>query len=236
MAGENETFTKEQVDALIAERIAAETEGLKRSQKELLAEKKAAQAKLAALPEGFDPEEFKALKAEKEARERKKATDEGDFKSLEAQLVTKYETQIQAEQAEKKRYAAAMERHLVDSALAQELAKHSDSPKLLMPHLRSHLKVMEVDGEFVARIVDAAGNVRIGKGQGSSPMTIAEFAEEARSNAEYGPLFRGSGSSGGGASKSASSAGGQSVIPAGDNVAFIANVDNIAKGKAKVAA
>lgn len=227
--------SEEAFNAAVAERIAAETAGLKTNKDEVLKELKAARAKLAAY-DGVDPEEHKRLKTAAEEAERKKAAAEGDFKSLEQQLVTKYEKQIAAEQAEKARYAKAMEQHLIDAAIAQELAKHSDTPKLLMPHLKAQVKVQEVDGEFVARVVDAQGTVRIGKGQGSSPMSIAELVEEMKTSDEFAPAFRGSGSSGGGASKSSGSAAGARVVPAGDNAAFLANLDGIAKGTTKVAA
>lgn len=227
--------SEEAFNAAVAERLAAETDGLKKSQRELLAEAKAAKAKLAAY-DGVDPEEFKRLKTAAEEAERKKAAAEGDFKSLEAQLVSKYEKQIEQERAEKSRYASAMEQHLIDAAIATELAKHSDTPRLLMPHLKSQVKVLEADGQFHARVVDAQGTVRIGKGQGSSPMSIAELVEEMKSIPEYAPAFRGSGSSGGGASKSSGSAAGQRVIQADDNAAFIANLEGIAKGTTKVAA
>lgn len=226
--------SQEAFDAAVAERLAAETDGLKKSQRELLAEAKAAKAKLAAY-DGVDPEEFKKLKTAAEEAERNKLTAAGDFKSLEAQLVTKYEGLIEKERTEKSRYATAMETHLIDAAIATELAKHSDTPRLLMPHMKTQVKVMEQDGQFVARVVDAAGNVRIGKGQGASPMSIAELVDEMKTSTEYAPAFRGTGSSGGGASRSAGGASGARVIPAGDNAALIANLEGVAKGTTQVA-
>ncbi len=226
--------SEEAFNAAVAERLAAETDGLKKSQRELLGEVKKAKDALKNY-DGVDPEEFKRLKTAAEEAEKKKLAAEGDFKSLEAQLVGKYEKQIEDERAKASRYASTMEQHLIDAAIATELAKHSDTPRLLMPHMKAQMKVMEVDGQFVARVVDAAGTVRIGKGQGASPMSIAELVDEMKASTEFAPAFRGTGSSGGGASKSAGSASGARVIPAGDNNAFIANLDGVAKGTTKVA-
>ena len=131
----------------------------------------------------------------------------------------------------------AMESHLIDAAAANELARHSDTPRLLMPHVRAMMKVVKEEGQFVSRIVDpATGTVRIGKGQGTTPMTLSELIDEMRSNPEYAPAFRGTGSSGGGASKSVASGGGggSKTIAAGDQQAFMANLADIASGKITV--
>jgi hypothetical protein len=127
-----------------------------------------------------------------------------------------------------------MEKHLIDSAALSELAKVSDSPKLLLPHIRGRMKVVEHDGEFHARIVDDSGNIRVGKGQGSSPMTLSELIEEMKSDKEFAPAFRGTGSSGGGATKSTGGAGGSRTIAAHDNAGFLANLESIAKGEVTV--
>ncbi len=184
--------------------------------------------------EGVDPKKYQELTQAAEEAERKRLASEGDFKSLEKQLVEKYEGEIGKEREVGKKYLTAMERYMIDAAAATELAKHSDSPKLLLPHIKSRMKVIEQDGEFHARIVDDSGNVRIGKGQGSAPMTLSELVEEMKQDKEFAPAFRGTGSSGGGASRSSGSAGGSKVVPAGDNAAFIANLAEIATGKVAV--
>jgi hypothetical protein len=228
-----ETFTQEQVDALIAERLASEVAGLKSNQAELQKEAKAAKAKLASY-EGIDPEEHKRLKSAADDAERKRLQGEGDFKQLEKQLVTKYEGELEKERTVSTRYRSAVEKNLIDAAAATELAKHSDSPTLLLPHVRGQMKVIEQDGEFHARIVDGQGNVRIGKGQGSSPMTLPELIDEMKSDKNFALAFRGTGSSGGGAAKSNGGAGGVRTVAAGDKKAFIDNVEAIATSKVEV--
>jgi hypothetical protein len=59
--------------------------------------------------------------------------------------------------------------------------------------------------------------------------------DEMKTDPEFAVLFPGTGSSGGGASKSISGAGGGKTIQAGDNASFIANLEKIAKGEVKVA-
>lgn len=226
------TYTKDEVDVAVAEASAA----LNAKTQELLTETKRAKTALKAY-EGLDPAEFQRLKTAADDAERAKATAAGDFKSLETQLVQKYEASLKTVESEKVEMQRAMEVHLIDAAAASELARHSDTPRLLMPHVRAMMKVVKEEGQFVSRIVDPiTGAVRIGKGQGTTPMTLGELVEEMRANPEFAPAFRGTGSSGGGASKSAASGGGAGpkTISAGDNDAFIKNVTAIAKGKVTV--
>lgn len=233
MADEKTTYTKDEVDALVAERLAAETDGLKKSQRELLAEAKAAKAKLAAY-DGVDAEEFKKLKTAAEEAERKKAAAEGDFESLRKQLVEKHGSEIGAKDAQIAKRQAALERRLVQAELTAAIARHKGDPDLLLPHGSRFVKVKETDTDFEAFVADETGNPRFADGKGT-PMTFDDLVTQVLM-VKYPRAFDGTGSSGGGASKSsAGSAGGQTVIPAGDNDAFIANLDKIASGAARVA-
>jgi len=229
--GEPKTYTQEEVDAMVAARNAA----LERKANELLGEAKKAKDLLKNY-EGFDPAEFKRLQDAAQEAERARATAAGDFKALEQQLVTKYETSLKSVEQEKSEMQRAMEAHLIDAAAANELARHSDTPRLLMPHVRAMMKVVKEDGQFAARIVDQNGNVRIGKGAGTTPMTLSELVDEMRSNPEFAPAFRGTGSSGGGAPSRSTASGGSGVkhIPAGDNAAFLANLKGIATSQVTV--
>lgn len=235
MAGETKTFTQEQVDTLVAERLATEVAGLKNNQAEALKEAKAAKAKLAAY-EGVDPEEFKRLKAAAEEAEQKRLKGEGDFKTLEQQLVTKYEAKVEAERSTATRYRSSLEQYLIDAEAMRVLAEYSDSPALLLPHVKARMKVMEQDGTFAARIVDQDGNVRIGKGQGSAPMTLTELMDEMKQDKQFALAFKGTGSSGGGAAKSSGGAAGGHVTriaaPANGVLGkdFLQNLDGLSKG------
>jgi len=231
VAGEGETtYTQAQVDALIAE----QTAGLKANRDELMKEAKKAKEALKGY-EGVDPEEHRRLKTAAEEAERKKAAAEGDFKALEAQLVKKLADAEAKSGAEQARLRGSLDKYLIDAEAVRELAAHSDSPALLLPHIRGQMRVVEQDGAFVARIVDSAGNVRIGKGQGSAPMTLGELIEDMKQDKTYAPAFRGTGSSGGGASRSTAGGGGSpSVIAADDSKAFLANLEGVATGKVEV--
>lgn len=238
MSEETKTYTQEELDQILADRIAEANKGLEKNRDAALAEAKAAKERLKAL-EGIDPEEYRTLKEQQEKAERERQEAAGNFKALEQQLVEKHQKELDGVRSkledENKRLRASLEANLIDAEATRILAEHSDSPSLLLPHVRSQMKVVEEDGKFFARIVDEAGNVRIGTGKGSDPMTTAELIEEMKQDKAYALAFRGTGSSGGGASRSTASGGGrQQVVTSGDNDAFVTNLEGIAKGDVEV--
>lgn len=78
--------------------------------------------------------------------------------------------------------------HAQATSLATEL---SDSPSLLMPHIKSRLVTELVDGKAIVKVRDPDGDVGI--------MTLEDLKKEITSNKEYSPILRGSGGSGSGA-------------------------------------
>lgn len=228
MADETKTYTQEEVDALIAE----QTNGLKQNRDELIKEAKKARDALKNY-EGIDPEEFKRLKAAADDAERKKLSAEGDFKALEKQLLERHQKEIETRESRIGSLTKALEQRLIDAEASRVIAEQKGSVKGLLPHIKPHIRVVEVDGEFVAQVVDGKGNPRIGDAKGA-PMSISQLVEEFKSDAELSRLFEGTGSSGGGASKSTGGASGTRVVSRDDSNAFIQNVEAIASGKVDV--
>lgn len=202
----------------------------------LAKEKKRRQDLESQVPDGFNPDEYKQMKADREKLEREQLEAKGRWDQLEKQLVGKYEQRLTDAQKEKDGVQNAMERYLIDAAAASELAKHSDTPKLLMPHIKSVMKVVQEDGQYHARVIDpTSGTVRVSpKGQGSTPMDLSELIDEMKQSKDYAPAFRGTGSSGSGATRSVAGGGNSKTIAAGDDSAFLANLDGILKGEVNV--
>lgn len=234
MAGD--TFTKEEVDALIAERIAAETEGLKKNRDELAKEAKAAKAKLAAY-DGVDPEEHKRLKQAAEEADRKKAAAEGDFTKLRDQMVAKHNEELAGRDKRITKFESALNRRLTTDELRKALTGkvQPEYAELLVEHGSKFLKVQETEDDFEYVITDGKGNAMVADGKGS-PMNIDQFVEQTL-KAKYPGAFLGTGSSGGGASRSTGGAGGANgvtTIARGDQKGFIDNLEGIAKSKVEV--
>jgi hypothetical protein len=222
------------VEAASAEEAFAS--GLKRNRDETLRELAAAKKKLAAW-DGVDPEEYKKLRTSAEEAERKKATAEGDFKSLEKQLVDRHAVELKGKDERIGKLNGALERHLVQAELRKVIAARkgmADMTDLLVEHGARFVRVRETDDGFAAVVTDERGNPRIADGKGT-PMSLDAYVEQELMT-KFPRAFEGTGSSGGGASKSTAGGGGgsPSTIAAGDTAGFLKNLAGIAKGDVKV--
>lgn len=103
---------------------------------------------------------------------------------------------IQAKDAVVAKMTGTVEKYLIDSEATKALADLKGSTALLLPHVRSQVKVIEQNGEYVTQVVDKDGDPR-GDGRGGF-MTIKDLVTEMKASAEYGRAFEGSGSTGGG--------------------------------------
>lgn len=227
---EKDQYSKDEVAQLVADRNAA----LEANRNQLLQEAKAAKKQLDAY-KGVDPVKYRELEAAAAEAERKQAEATGDWKTREAQLLAKTQQEIEAREGTIKGLKGALERRLVDAEATAALAEAKGSPKVLLPHIKAHVRVTEEDGEYVVQVVDAKGNPRIGDAKGN-PMTIAQLVAEMKEDPEFARNFDGTGSSGGGASRSTASGGGggtQRIIAAGAKWSK-QDIEDLASGKAEV--
>lgn len=237
MAGDSDkTFTQADVDAMFAERLATELAGLKANQAEALKEAKAARAALKNF-DGIDPEEHKALKAAAVEAEEKRAAAAGDFATLKKQmedagakkeksLIDQHTKQLAERDVKEGKLTKALEKRLVQFELAKAIAAKKGDPDLLIPHAERFVRTRETDDDYEAFVVDGAGNARVSDGKGT-PMTFDLYVDELMT--KFPRAFDGTGSSGGGASKSNGGAGGAKVIPAGQAWAS-SDIEKIATG------
>lgn len=89
-------------------------------------------------------------------------------------------------------------KYLVTSGASEALAAEEAIVELAMPFVERQIKVVEVDGEFKAVVVDKDGDPRISGGTGQ-PMTIKELVREMKAQDTYKPLFKSDVRGGGGA-------------------------------------
>jgi hypothetical protein len=227
VADENttETYTKEQVDEMVA--------GLKRNRDEALAEAKAARS-LAKKYEGLDPEAAREALAQREEIERKKALEEGNLEAWKKQIADAAQKGVEAERKRAEKALAALEKRKV-ATLTEALAKAEAVPgfmDLLTLKGSASVRIRETDDGFEEYVCDAKGNELVADATGS-PMSVEQFVQ-AVLKTQYPDAFKGTGSSGGGATKSTGGAGGAKRIASGDNAAFLANLDKIASGEVEV--
>lgn len=231
MADEPKTYTQDEVDGLIAERIAENEAGLKANRDEALREAKKAKAALKAY-DGIDADEARTLKEQADEAQRKKAKDEGDFEAREKQLVERHQQELQERDGKIEKLTKTLHRRTVQAELTKAISVARGDPDLLLPHAEKFVRVRETDEDFVPFVADEHGNPRVADGQGT-PMTFEQLIEQEL-KPKYPRAFDGTGSSGGGAPKSVGGAGGQKTIQSGDNDAFLQNLEGIAKGEVSV--
>lgn len=216
-----ETFTREQVDEMVKDQLAALKAETDTSFGNLWEEAKAAKATA------------KTLEAQlRELREGTQASKAG----VNAEEVQKLKDQIRAEEAKRAR-----------EELEDDLAKAAMLPQVLEEnrYLKLDSKVKGLYGEHGVQSNRIDKLWKLTKDQyeltdDGVPMLKSEptadlgrfISETLRS--EYPEWFNGSGASGGGASRSTVGGGGKTVIPRGDGTAFITNLEGIASGEVEV--
>jgi hypothetical protein len=89
-----------------------------------------------------------------------------------------------------------LESHLIDAEAVKEIAEAKGSSQLLLPHIRSQVKVIEEGGKYVVRIVDAEGDPR-GDSKGGF-MTIKDLVAEMKTSDSYSRAFDATGTGGSG--------------------------------------
>ena len=108
----------------------------------------------------------------------------------------------------------SLERYLIgDAANAALASANVVSPTLLLPHVKSQVKVVKNGNDFVAAVVDAEGNARMNsKG---APMSVADLVAEMKTKPEFMPAFKSEVKSGSGMD---SRSGVKTTVRTGDKV------------------
>jgi hypothetical protein len=164
---------------------------------------------------GKTPEDIQALLAAQEQAERDKLTKAGEWDKLRGQMTEQHQQELTKREETAKALRVKLERHLVDGAAATAIAAANPSKggvELLLPHVKARVKVIDENGDFVVRVVDAAGNPRVnGKGEF---LSIADLVGEMRQSEVFAPAFLAPPASGGGAHQSAPQAGSKNATRA----------------------
>lgn len=103
---------------------------------------------------------------------------------------------LAAKDAEIAKMRGTLERQLIDAAASAEVTALRGSAALLLPHLRSALKVEDDSGQLVVRVVDAEGAARVD--ERGRYLTVKDLVAEMRRSEDFARAFDGAGVSGGG--------------------------------------
>lgn len=219
-------ITQEQYDAMVAERDA-----LKANRDEALTEAKKAKAALKNY-DGVDPAEYKTLKQAADDAAKKAALAEGNLEVWKKQVTDQHQKEREADAKRISKYESALGKRLRQDELRKALVGKADPSmmELLVEHGSKFIHVKETDDGFEQFVGDEKGNALVADGQGS-PMTVEQFVDQ-KLKQKFPGAFLGSGSSGGGATKSTGGASGPTKSIASTNSRdFLAHVADVAAGK-----
>ena len=146
---------------------------------------------------GKTPDEIAALVAAQAQAENDKLAKAGEWDKLKAQMNDQHQAALKAESDKTSAKDKALSKYLVDSAAVTAIASAKGVPELLLPHVRSAVKVIEENGDYHVRVVDSTGNPRV-NAKGDF-LSIADLVGEMRSSDVFGRAFESSGANGGGA-------------------------------------
>uniref|UniRef100_A0A6M3J8Z1 Putative structural protein n=1 Tax=viral metagenome TaxID=1070528 RepID=A0A6M3J8Z1_9ZZZZ len=205
--------------------------------------------KLAKAFEGLDPDDVRKSLARLE-----KLTKDGDpaerakilAEAAVADAKKKYEADLRKAEDKATRSESAVRTLLVDAAATKAIAAAKGNVKLLLPHVRAQMRVVDVDPEknggvpYAAQVIDpASGAARVTtRGDSTAGMAVEELVQIMRESEDFGGAFAGPGATGSGASSDAGGSGGggggSRTIRRGDFDAINASIEDIAAGKIEV--
>lgn len=145
---------------------------------------------------GKSPDEIEELLEAQRRLEEERATKAGEWDKLKAQMNEKHQGELTKKDESISSLRSALERHLVDAAATAAIAAADGMPELLLPHVQRHVRVVEENGHFTVKVVDAKGDPRVnGKGD---LLTISDLVSEMKTSDIFGRAFKGSGHTGSG--------------------------------------
>lgn len=154
---------------------------------------------------GKKPEEISAILKKADEEEQKRLKESGKYDEMLKQVNAKHEEQLAALNKQIEQYRVEKEMSLIDQAATSAIAEEKGSIKLLLPLIKLHTKLVNVNGKDVVEIFDANGTPRVdAKGD---YLTIADWVKEMKKDPDLQSAFAPSGNKGSGAPGSGNSGG-----------------------------
>ena len=145
---------------------------------------------------GKSPDEIAAMVKAQEEAERARLEQRGEFEKLKAQLLESHKKELAARDEAIQKMKGTLESYLVDAAATEAIAAAKGIPQLLLPHVKSAVKVIEEDGKYQVRVVGPDGSPRMNaKGEF---LGIKDFVSEMRESEVFSRAFEGTGTTGSG--------------------------------------
>lgn len=169
-------------EAEIARMVSEQVAGLKAKNAELIQTNKTLGSK-ARIADEVDVEEYKTLKQQQAELEHQKAVERGEFEKLVGKLKNEHGETLKQREAREAALMAKLTTNLVDKEAISAIAAEEGSAKLLLPHIKSRVRVSEVEGDFRVEVLDTDGLPMEGKG-------IRDLVNQMKSDADFAGAFR----------------------------------------------
>lgn len=174
--------------------------------------------------EGFDPDEYHALKEAASKREDEEAAKRGEFDKLLQKKEEAYRKQLEQEQQTRTALESQVLGLIRDQEARTALARAGANVDLLLPHVLKMVDVVEEDGQRKAVVLGEKGAPRLN--DEGAHMTISELVAEMAESEVYRAAFPGTVANGGGA---AGNSAGRAEKIAGPDADWQAKADFIEK-------
>ena len=188
-------------NALIAAAVAEASTQLNSKNTELLGQIRKLKDAAATLPEGFSAEKWKELVELEKTVDRSKLESNEAVESLRTQMTEAHAAEVAAFKANEKSLMDSLETQLIDNAVSQAIVASDGNSTLLLPHVKSHVKMVKDDatGEFRAVVVNPDGTPRYSMVKAGENMAIDELiTSDFKTNDMYMSAFANGNTGGGG--------------------------------------
>lgn len=112
---------------------------------------------------------------------------------------SKYETTIKELNGKYDRVEKFLTRTLIESEAVKAIAAEKGRVKPLLPHVLSHTRIREADGEYGVEVIEIKDGKEIPRlGDDGKPMTIAALVQELKKDEDFAGNFEGTRASGAG--------------------------------------
>lgn len=129
-----------------------------------------------------------------------------------AELTRKHETEVSGFKSRESQLVSEIERVLVEAEAISAITKHKGEPKLLLGIVRPRVKVEEVDGKWVARVLNENGEQFYANRDGKlQEGTIEDLVIHLKADETFGRAFEGDGRGGTGSNPNRPGGGGRTV-------------------------
>lgn len=145
-------------------------------------------------------EEARVAKEELDRLKHKGAKDNNDINAIEDSWRAKVTTVEQDRDTKLAKKNGWIQKTLIDNVALKLAGELSDSPTLILPHIKSRLTADFDADEPVTRVLDATGK--------PSALTLAELRAEFEGSKDFSSIIRGSKANGGGAAGNHAGGGG----------------------------